>query len=577
MKKTIACIFAFCLMSISAYAANVQCGDFDASGKAEISGSLDGTAAAQIVVFAPVSDPSDAQKTIPIDLDSATAAEIASSVVYVNDVTVSGEKNTFSLPIRMKDADLGGIYTIRITSGGATVAKNTFRYDSPAEKRNAVRAINSAVSAEDMLSKIGEYESVLCANFALYSRLSTGKARTANYLFRAKEKQKAINAVGFDEVDPTNALEVFRYSAAVAAFADASVVDKTAVMEYLLCIRDNAKIAKWYDKADVADSIKALWHSGIAGRLSGQSFDDFTDFEGKLTAALIFEVIKNHDGVDNIAGILTDFAEEVGISDVSAITVSRCNQIKGKTYDGFSYQTMLADLFAATPSYTPAGGGSGGGGGGGLGGSSYVPSVSVTGGTQSPQPIDPDSSETLIFKDMSDSMWANEAVEELYKKGIIAGKAEGVFAPDDHLLREEFVKMIVGAAGLHAASSETRFADVAKEDWFFEYVIAASDHKMINGVSENEFGVGQSITRQDAAVMIYNTLKTKGADLPEAESAESFSDASAIADYAKDAVAVLTEMKVLNGYEDHTFRPAAPITRAEAAKIIYGIVEMLNG
>ena len=49
--------------------------------------------------------------------------------------------------------------------------------------------------------------------------------------------------------------------------------------------------------------------------------------------------------------------------------------------------------------------------------------------------------------------------------------------------------------------------------------------------------------------------------------AKTFSDVSKDF-WAYDAITELAEQGILNGYEDGTFRPDEPITRAEAAAII---------
>ena len=55
-----------------------------------------------------------------------------------------------------------------------------------------------------------------------------------------------------------------------------------------------------------------------------------------------------------------------------------------------------------------------------------------------------------------------------------------------------------------------------------------------------------------------------------------FTDAEDIADYAKEPINILYRLEIVNGYEDGSFKPNAPITRAEAAKMIYTALEKLG-
>ena len=93
-----------------------------------------------------------------------------------------------------------------------------------------------------------------------------------------------------------------------------------------------------------------------------------------------------------------------------------------------------------------------------------------------------------------------------------------------------------------------------------------------NGVSENEFGVGRPITRQDVCVMICRALGIDTADVSLANI--SFADADEISDYAKSSVAYLSSYAVINGFSDNTFKPADICTRAQAARIICYSLEL---
>ena len=91
----------------------------------------------------------------------------------------------------------------------------------------------------------------------------------------------------------------------------------------------------------------------------------------------------------------------------------------------------------------------------------------------------------------------------------------------------------------------------------------------MNGIGENIFGVGKSVSRQDFAVMMYRALADNAGD----DAVLRFSDSEEIADYAQAAVKHFVSGGIISGYDDNTFRPNGSITRAEAAKIIYNIIK----
>ena len=197
-------------------------------------------------------------------------------------------------------------------------------------------------------------------------------------------------------------------------------------------------------------------------------------------------------------------------------------------------------------------------------------SGSVTSPTQPVTPVQPAS----MFDDIADYAWASEAITELAKKGVISGKSTGIFAPADNITRAEFVKILVGALNIASNNSASEFGDVASDHWAHSYVSAATGAGIVNGIGDGSFGAGFTITRQDMAVMCYRALSVLGVEFDETLTKD-FADASSIADYAKDAVALLGGAGIINGRGDNSFCPAELLTRAEAAKIIYSLTEVI--
>ena len=119
------------------------------------------------------------------------------------------------------------------------------------------------------------------------------------------------------------------------------------------------------------------------------------------------------------------------------------------------------------------------------------------------------------------------------------------------------------------------FEDVTEAHWFAPYVAKAKNAGIVNGISETLFGAGLSITRQDAAVMLYNALLREGV-IDKAETMLTFADADYVSEYAKTAVGYMNKCGAIAGYEDGTFRPQNTITRAEFAVVLGRIFDTLK-
>jgi endo-1,4-beta-xylanase len=76
------------------------------------------------------------------------------------------------------------------------------------------------------------------------------------------------------------------------------------------------------------------------------------------------------------------------------------------------------------------------------------------------------------------------------------------------------------------------------------------------------------------AVMLYRTSKYIKLNITVSEDYTAFSDDSVISDYAKNAIYALREAGIINGVSDSKFAPLECATRAQAAKMIYGLLEL---
>lgn len=176
----------------------------------------------------------------------------------------------------------------------------------------------------------------------------------------------------------------------------------------------------------------------------------------------------------------------------------------------------------------------------------------------------------IAFDDVSEDHIAYEAIMSLAEKGVINGKGEGRFYPEDTLKREEFVKILTEALALQKGDNTLIFYDVPVGTWYSDYVMIATASGLINGVSESKFGVGTEITRQDLAVILMRYLKQQG--VHENQNVTTvYADDANISDYAKEAVAFVSSLNVMGSRENNMWCPQSPATRAEAALAVYNL------
>jgi len=235
--------------------------------------------------------------------------------------------------------------------------------------------------------------------------------------------------------------------------------------------------------------------------------------------------------------------------------------------------------------YVPAGSSGSGGGAGGSGGGAGGGYISGAGNGVSTIPgfIETDAEEeavitpedtTSLFSDMPSSHWAYENVKKLKELGIIDGVGDNKFNPSGKVTREQFLKMLVEVVDADVKMNTTSFSDVDASAWYAPYVSTGVELGLINGITDDTFGVGAEIKRQDMAVLIVRILNSKGVVVT--QTSETFDDENEISDYAKDAVYKVRDAGIINGYADNTFAPEASLTRAEAATVIVKLLEVMQ-
>ena len=207
------------------------------------------------------------------------------------------------------------------------------------------------------------------------------------------------------------------------------------------------------------------------------------------------------------------------------------------------------------------------------GGSSGKSDTSASVGYDIPRNTEKEPEITAVFDDLTGIDWAKEAIVKLAAKGVVNGVGERKFRPNDFVTREQFVKLIVSAFNVQSAGSAAIFYDVTGNEWYAPYVKASAEAGIVKGMENGNFGVGQYITRQDMAVMLYRCAKKYGYELNTAEEIIEYSDTDKISDYAKEAIDILSKSEVIKGVNGCVL-PTDNTTRAQAAVMIYRMLEI---
>jgi len=179
------------------------------------------------------------------------------------------------------------------------------------------------------------------------------------------------------------------------------------------------------------------------------------------------------------------------------------------------------------------------------------------------------------FTDTKDH-WGQEYIDALAHSQVVTGKSDGVFAPDDTVTRAEFSKMLSLSFSVNVvADNMIPFTDISKDDWYYPHTTSLYLAGIVNGTSKTTFSPIDALTREQAVTMAI-TLYEKATSSVAPMSDVSFSDEREISDWAKLSSRKAARLKIVQGFPDGSFVPKAPLTRAQAAAIIYNLAKILS-
>ncbi|SNX53839.1 alpha amylase N-terminal ig-like domain-containing protein [Thermoanaerobacterium sp. RBIITD] len=168
--------------------------------------------------------------------------------------------------------------------------------------------------------------------------------------------------------------------------------------------------------------------------------------------------------------------------------------------------------------------------------------------------------------------WAKDVIEVLASRQIVEGINENNFVPDKTITRAEYAAMMTRLLGIPEETYKGEFSDVKTGDWYANAIEAAYKAGIILGDGSN-MRPNDNITREEMAAIamrVYGKLTTYN---EEQINKTTFNDDNMISDWAKNVVANASKIGILEGEPNNLFVPKSNATRAEAAAVIYRLLD----
>jgi len=179
-------------------------------------------------------------------------------------------------------------------------------------------------------------------------------------------------------------------------------------------------------------------------------------------------------------------------------------------------------------------------------------------------------SQQLQFKDIAGLPQA-QAITDLADKLVTSGVRPGVYDPTGGVTRAQFAALVVRALGLWGIGQGVSFRDVGKGYWAAPMIDAASAEQFIEGYPDGMFHPGAEITNDQMAAIAARAMAFLG--VGQGVASVRPRDEAAVPAWARADVALVLSRGIMGTDAHGDFAPAAVTTRAQAAQIVWNLMQ----
>ncbi|MBQ4528319.1 MAG: S-layer homology domain-containing protein [Clostridia bacterium] len=508
--------------------------------------------------------------SLSLSAGSAVAVNIVSGIEPISNsnlpvisrIYFAGENGILNFDISLPDSFKDGKYTVYIGAqqlDTAYAAKVLVFDKNSAETAEALDLINASTTASALTASVKEYAVYLGIDTDMVDNMDA----VCKTVFSLKKSDGNFDYASFNRA--------FRVGQAVLMIKSGVSVDSVMKLyadiletDYMVYMSLDSNVKDAFDSLLMRMELEkeflsfenvSLLASIIGSESYGELKDTVTDNIDSFTGIDLdgdYKKLSANNRTKVFSKMFADRVEYASFEDVESSfdnavrkllreESDRKNTSSGGSGSGTSSKVYPVDVSVITPSQSV-----------------------VTPGTDVNQSND--SKPTVDYIDTK-GHFAEEEIKSLAQKGIISGFEDGTFQPDSPVTRAQFVKLVALAFDLKSGGVSKAFADVGVGEWFREYVDILSSNNIVTG-DGNNFRPNDTITRQDATVILYNALGIIGKTY---EGTKSFADSSDIASYARESVEALAANGIIKG-DEQGFRPLSSLSRAEAAVLLYRLI-----
>lgn len=170
---------------------------------------------------------------------------------------------------------------------------------------------------------------------------------------------------------------------------------------------------------------------------------------------------------------------------------------------------------------------------------------------------------STAYSDVPSSSWAVDVINDATEHKLMEGVSDGVFGYGKSVTRAQFTTMICRMFGWSETSPATAtFSDVPTDKWYYKYVETALSNGAFD--ADGKFRPDEAITREDMAVMLVRGLGYKSLASQVESYGNDFTDVKTNVGY----ITIAKDIGMVEGTGGGKFNPQNTAKREEAAAML---------
>ncbi|MEQ6357858.1 S-layer homology domain-containing protein [Lysinibacillus sp. M3] len=172
------------------------------------------------------------------------------------------------------------------------------------------------------------------------------------------------------------------------------------------------------------------------------------------------------------------------------------------------------------------------------------------------------------FKDVPKDDTLITEIDYLVEKGIINGYPNNLFKPNTYVTRAQVAVMLTRALGMQTTDvKDPKYQDVPTTYPYYKEIAAVQNARIFD--SAQKFNPNATLSRGDMAIVLQRAFKIKGSET------SYFTDVSAKTRGYKE-ISAISSNNITKGYDDGSFRPNLPLTRAHFSAFLARALTLSN-